>query len=37
VLNQHFGVFHVPGEWRWGVNGHKNVGQTLVRPAAGAD
>jgi homopolymeric O-antigen transport system ATP-binding protein len=21
VLNQHFGVFHVPGEWRWGVNG----------------
>ena len=28
---------NVPGEWRWGVNGHKNVGQTLVRPAAGAD
>jgi lipopolysaccharide transport system ATP-binding protein len=26
VLNQHFGVFHVPGEWRWGVNGHKNIG-----------
>jgi lipopolysaccharide transport system ATP-binding protein len=23
VLNQHFGVFHVPGEWRWGVNGNK--------------
>jgi lipopolysaccharide transport system ATP-binding protein len=21
VLNQHFGVFHLPGEWRWGVNG----------------
>jgi lipopolysaccharide transport system ATP-binding protein len=20
VLNPHFGVFHVPGEWRWGVN-----------------
>jgi homopolymeric O-antigen transport system ATP-binding protein len=28
VLNQHFGVFHVPGEWRWGVNGHENVGRT---------
>jgi homopolymeric O-antigen transport system ATP-binding protein len=26
VLNQHFGVFHVPGEWRWGVNGHKKTG-----------
>jgi lipopolysaccharide transport system ATP-binding protein len=37
VLNQHFGVFHVPGEWRWGVNGHENVGQTLACPAAGAD
>jgi len=21
VLNEHFGVFHVPAEWRWGVNG----------------
>jgi lipopolysaccharide transport system ATP-binding protein len=21
VLNQQFGVFHVPAEWRWGVNG----------------
>jgi lipopolysaccharide transport system ATP-binding protein len=23
VLNEHFGVFHVPAEWRWGVNGDK--------------
>jgi lipopolysaccharide transport system ATP-binding protein len=23
VLNEHFGVFHVPAEWRWGVNGNK--------------
>jgi len=29
VLNQHFGVFHVPGEWRWGVNsGGKRVAAT---------
>jgi hypothetical protein len=25
VLNQHFGVFHVPGEWRWGVNGNERI------------
>jgi lipopolysaccharide transport system ATP-binding protein len=37
VLNQHFGVFHVPGEWRWGVNGDENVGQAKAYPAAGAD
>jgi lipopolysaccharide transport system ATP-binding protein len=21
VLNDHFGVFHVPADWRWGING----------------
>jgi lipopolysaccharide transport system ATP-binding protein len=26
VLNQHFGVFHVPAEWRWGVNGNEKIG-----------
>jgi lipopolysaccharide transport system ATP-binding protein len=23
VLNEHFGVFHVPAEWQWGVNSNK--------------